>query len=263
MPGDGQPQAAAAVLACRGSVGLCEGLEQLAHLLRCHANAAVADAKDEMSRAVGPLPGDAQRDGPLVGEFAGVAEQVEQRLAHLGRVRAHGAEVFGALHGERVAILLHERLDGVDHVLDHGRHVDGFQEKVHFAGLDLRDVEHVVDQAEQMLARAVDLLQVGDKMRLAQVLRVLLQHFAVTDDGVEGRAQLVAHVGEKGALGPIGFLGGGSRLLGFSGGAGQFGRPFLHLFFQVLVVDFEHVIGMLQLGVPLLDDGQHLVESVD
>ena len=114
-----------------------------------------------------------------------------------------------------------------------------------------------------MLARAVDLLQVGDGMLLAQVLRVLLQHFAVTDDGIERRAQLVAHVGEKGALGPIGLLGGGFGLLGFGGGAGQFGGPFLHFFFQVLVVNFEHVIGVLQLGVPLLDDRQHLVERVN
>src|SRR3989441_5932423 len=102
VPRDGQPKPAAAVLARRGSVSLREGLEQLAPLLRRQANAAVADPKDEMSRAVGPLPRDPQRDGSLVGKFAGVAEQVEQRLADLGRVGAHGAEVFVAFDGERV-----------------------------------------------------------------------------------------------------------------------------------------------------------------
>ena len=45
-----------------------------------------------------------------------------------------------------------------------------------------------------------------------EVLGFLLQHFAVADDGVERGAQLVAHVGQEGALGPVGDLGG---FLGF------------------------------------------------
>ena len=41
----------------------------------------------------------------------------------------------------------------------------------------------------------------------------LLQHVRETDDGVERRAQFVAHGGEKTALGGIGALGLGARVL--------------------------------------------------
>jgi CheY-like chemotaxis protein len=42
---------------------------------------------------------------------------------------------------------------------------------------------------------------------------VLDEHLAVTDDGVHGRTQLVAHVGQEGALGAVGGLGLHARLL--------------------------------------------------
>ncbi len=64
-----------------------------------------------------------------------------------------------------------------------------------------------VDQAEQVRTGGVDLLQVGDGVLVALVLRVLHQHLAVADDRVHRRAELVAHVGEEGALGPVGLLG--------------------------------------------------------
>ena len=57
------------------------------------------------------------------------------------------------------------------------------------------------------------------------------EHLAVADDRVERRAQLVAHVGEEGALGAVGLL---RRLLGHG-----------------------------ELGVALLDLPEHLVEAVD
>ena len=41
----------------------------------------------------------------------------------------------------------------------------------------------------------------GTNARPARVRRLLLQHLAVADDGVEGRPQLVAHVGQEVALG--------------------------------------------------------------
>src|SRR5437867_1158409 len=67
----------------------------------------------------------------------------------------------------------------------------------HLAGFDLREVEDVVDQREQMLAATEDVadeppLLVG---HLAQ--QPIPEHFREADDGVERRAQLVRHVGEE------------------------------------------------------------------
>jgi len=62
-----------------------------------------------------------------------------------------------------------------------------------------------------VLARAVDLHHVGHEVLLGALAELLLQHLAVADDGVQRGAQLVAHVGQEGALGPAGVLGGVHR----------------------------------------------------
>ena len=67
--------------------------------------------------------------------------------------------------------------------------------KLHAPGLDLRQVEDVVDQGEQVPARAEHAVERLDV--LLQRLRILPQHLGDADDGVERRAQLVAHVGEE------------------------------------------------------------------
>ncbi len=57
-----------------------------------------------------------------------------------------------------------------------------------------------------MPAGALDLLEVGHQLLLTGHGCVLLEDFAVADDGVERRAQLMAHIGEELRLGAIGRL---------------------------------------------------------
>ncbi len=72
-----------------------------------------------------------------------------------------------------------------------------------------------------MLAGIVDQLRVFPAARRIQHQRVFLHdHFGEADDGVERRAQFVAHGGEEAGLGRIRLLGGGAR---------QIERLFLHL----------------------------------
>ena len=61
---------------------------------------------------------------------------------------------------------------------------------------------------EQMFAGPPDSAEIRQQVLLAAVLRHLLQHLAIADHRIEGRAELVAHVRQEGALGAIGFLGG-------------------------------------------------------
>ena len=65
------------------------------------------------------------------------------------------------------------------------------------AGLDLGQVEHVVDQAEQVLAVARDALEHGHHLLRRLAIDAVLDQLGVAQDGVERRAQLVAHVGEE------------------------------------------------------------------
>src|SRR3546814_2004581 len=78
------------------------------------------------------------------------------------------------------------------------------------AGLDLRQVEDVVDQAQQVRAAVVDVDGVLAVPLIAhRAEQLVLDDLGEPDDGVQRRAQLVAHVGKEvglGATGQLGFL---------------------------------------------------------
>ena len=78
------------------------------------------------------------------------------------------------------------------------------------AGLDLRHVEDVVDDVEQILPAAADVAAIFVVFLGAERAEHAGFHdLGEADDGVERRAQLVAHVGEEFRLGLVGFLGAG------------------------------------------------------
>jgi hypothetical protein len=72
-----------------------------------------------------------------------------------------------------------------------------------------------------VFACRADLLEVGDQVLPARILGFLRENLAITDDGVEGGAQLVGHARQERALGTIRLLG---RLFGLPG--------FCHRMFQ-------------------------------
>ena len=110
-----------------------------------------------------------------------------------------------------VAVLLHHGGDRGRDVFDHVRHVERLRVQIHLTGLDLGDVEHAIDQGQQMFAGGFDLREVADEAGQREVFGLLAHQFAVADDGVERRAQFVAHVGQELALRAARFLG---RFLG-------------------------------------------------
>ena len=83
---------------------------------------------------------------------------------------------------------------------------------LHASGLDLGEIEHVVDQLQQMAAAGVN----GIEM-LAALFHGLgvaaPQNVGEAEDGVHGRADLVAHVGQEIALRLVCGLGRLSRFL--------------------------------------------------
>ena len=161
---DGQPQPRAAVLAGGAGVRLGERLEQLAHLLRGHADAGVGDGHGHPVAARVAVPPGGQGDGPGVGELVRVREQVEQHLPQLGRVGVHHPDGRRAVHRQGVLLLVHQRPDGVHHLGDGSRQVERLEVQLHLAGLDLGQVEDAVDQAQQVFAGAADLVQVGAEL---------------------------------------------------------------------------------------------------
>src|SRR5262245_29533492 len=74
----------------------------------------------------------------LVNLLAGVAQEIEQALLELGLVGAEAADIGGADHLDDVFILVGERLDDRQHLLDEGANVDLLGEDIHLPGFDLR-----------------------------------------------------------------------------------------------------------------------------
>ena len=150
-----------------------------------------------------------QRHAALVGELERVGQQVLQHLLQPLQVREHrrrqpridAQEEVDALRFGNVA---ERALDvALQLVQPHVRrvHHDG-------AGLDLRQVEDVVDQRQQIVARRMNRLRELDLLRHQVAGRVLAQLVGQDQQAVERRAQLVRHVREE-----LGLVLGGEREL--------------------------------------------------
>ena len=179
--GDGEPKARAAEAPGGRGVRLAERLEQLAELFLCHADPRVRHAETG-SRIV--LARHHKRQRALARELVGIAQQVKQTLLYLGVVGAKAANIRRADHLDAILILVGQRLDDRQHLLDQSLNVYLLDEDIHLPGLDLRQVENVVDQSQQVPAGAFDLLQIVDGLFVLLVGGVLLQNFAVANDRI-------------------------------------------------------------------------------
>ena len=173
------------------------------------------------------------------GELQRVADQVAQHLQQPQRVAAQGPwqirrdcelqcqPALGRLEREQHPDFLEQRVE-----------LQGQRFDLESPGLDFRVIQDVIEHAEQGGARAVDLAQV---VALQRVEFGLEQQPGQPDHRIHRRADLVAHVGEELALGPVG--GFGSLL-----GGGQFERMRLQLGGGLLCL----LAGRQQLGLEAL-----------
>ncbi len=248
--GDGQAEPGSAVLARGRRVGLLEILEEAGKVVRKYSVTAVFHFKahEQIIAAVRFIAIFVQQfgangDRPAVGEFDGVAGVVEQRLAQARRVAAQPER-------HRVAVdfdaqpLVARRLadDRGDAVEDRGkREVGAFQ--LQSIGLDLRQIEDVVDDRKQVAAGVVDLVEALDLFRRRAASA---QQVVEADDGVDRRADFVAHVGQEAALGETRRLGLLARVRQFFGAADD-------QLFEMVAMAVELLADTLLFGDVVLD----------
>ena len=208
-PGDGEPEAGAAVLAGGGAVGLLEGGEQRRRLGAGHADAGVFDAGVQRDRRRVQVPRrQAQVDLSLGGELDGVADQVVEDLPQPQGVAEQGAGQFRReRRAQAQALVLGRQGEQFQYVAEQFGQVERVLFQFQPAGLDLGRVEDVVEQAQQGLRGRPHLFQV---LVLARRQFGVQHQMGQPEDGVHRRADLVAHVRQKIALGPV-------RRLGFMG----------------------------------------------
>ena len=196
--GNGQAKARALMALVEARIDLTKGAHGGFNFRQRHSHAGVADGDGDDS----VLPGaDVNANAALGGsEFHGVAEKVDEDLLEPERI---GHQIGKVRHD--VGFNLHVFLAGLrfndqEAGLEDGGDADGFQIDGEFAGLNLRDIENAVDQGEEMFGGLADIGGVlFDFFRARYGLGG--EHVGKADDGVQGRAQFVAHVGDELGLG--------------------------------------------------------------
>ena len=250
---DRQAETRSAVLARGRDVSLLKDLEQPTLFIFAHANPGIADFEADAQGvvcsdriAVGFDHPAAHEYPPALGELDRVADVVEQDLADAVAVamqrRRQMVGVDDQLDILRHRLVAHHVGNAEQHALD--REVALFQ--VQLAGLDLREIEHVVDDAEQVVCRVLDLAEANERARVADLAA---QKMRQPDDRIHRRADLVAHVGEEGALCEIGFLG---RQLGRC----EFGGALLDATLQAGVQRPDRLLGEPRFGHIVIDGKQ-------
>ncbi len=157
---------------------------------------------------------DVARDGdPTVGlvELHAVGQQVQEHLAEPLLVGEHMARSLAAeLDVDRDPARHRERLDELDRLLQHRSDGDRLHPHLESTALHPLEVEHLVEQAEQVATGAEDVV---DRLALGGREVVDLEQLGESEHRVQRRAQLVAHAGEELALRPVRRLGLAQRSL--------------------------------------------------
>ena len=122
-----------------------------------------------------------------IGELDGVADEINQDLGQAAAVTMTRWQFGGNFHLERELLVRGQRLqraaDGLGNVLN--RVVGEFEFEL--AGLDLRQIQHVIDESEQMLAVGLKTFEYAMHLLGRLTVSPVRHQFGIAQDGVEWR----------------------------------------------------------------------------
>src|SRR5262249_44708172 len=118
-------------------------------------------AEDAPLASLPRFAGYLEPDASLGGELAGVAEEVQQTLPDFNQIGVHEAHIVGHRAVKRILVVARGRLYRAPHFFEQMRDVKGLQMQPHFPSLDLREVEDVINEREEVLTGAVNFAEVG------------------------------------------------------------------------------------------------------
>ncbi len=209
---DGEAEAGAAVGAWGGGVGLGIGLEEAAEGFGGDADAGVlaGDGKDLGAVGVGGRgggEGGEETDVAVAGELDGVGGEIGEDLLEAEGIADEVGCVGGeALDGPCEALVVGERGEEAVEVVEEGVGVEGLGVEDELAGVDLGEVEGVVDEVGEGAAGGGEALDEGAGL-VGE--REAAEELEEAVHGVHGGAHLVAHVGEEVGAGATGLGEGG------------------------------------------------------
>src|SRR5213593_2355298 len=183
-----------ALTLARGVAHLAELLEDRLLVLRCDADPGVGDGHLD-----GPVRVQRTHVDPtaLGRELHGVGQQIQEHLLELALVGDDVLERLVDRQVEREPVTHGPFAYQRERVLEGHAEIERPELQLHPSRLDLGEVEDVVDQREQVAPGAQDDPHVLSLFLVQFAEHAVVQHFREADDRVEGRAELVRHVGEE------------------------------------------------------------------
>ena len=147
------------------------------------------------------------RHAPAVaGELDRVRQEVEHDLLELALVADIVAQGLVDSHLELYAVALRALAHQGDGVVERGGQIEGSHLQLHAPGLDLGQVEDVVDERQEMLAGGVDVLGVIELFFVELAEHTFDEHLGKADHGIQRGAQFMRHVGQEVRLVLVGQL---------------------------------------------------------
>ena len=195
--------------------------------------------------------GSTQNHTPRLGKLDRIAQVVEQGLGDTGRIPLHHmGQVFAINHQFQTLGLCPLHDHGADPV-DQGSRFEARPFHLQLSRLDLGKIQDVVDDRQEMVGRSRNL---GQTLALLRCGTGFAQPMGQPDDGVDRRADFMAHIGQKLALGP----GGGH---GLQAGFLQIPSALCNHVFQMVPVSLQFecnpfLLGHIPTGAEKISIGQ-------
>ena len=204
--GNGQTKSGAAELARMAGIGLDKFVEDRLALGGRHAHAGIADLDAQPAARLTSRDNTGfDTDAAAFGEFHGIAHQVGDDLAQAAFVRADRLRHLRRHNSGDFHILVIAALaQKLGHAAQHGAQIDIAYVQTQHPGFDLGEIQNVADQVQQRLARLSDGLGIGALLRAKFGFQ---QQAAHPQHAIHGRADLVAHGGQKTGFGAVGLFG--------------------------------------------------------
>ena len=247
MPADRQAKSCSAIFAGGRPVSLGKVLENPFLGFRRDTDAGIGNFQRHIDGLV-ILRGDgeAQHDPAVLGELDGIAQQIGHDLAQAEGIAAYHQAIAGRPFGHQGQPLLASWLrEHLERLLKKEAQIKIGRFQFEIAGFDLGKIEDVIDDAQQMLAGALDSF---DKLALGRIEARTAEQFGHAEHAVHRSPDFVTHRRQKLALGTA------AGLRGLLGKA-QFARALLDTLFQIAQMRSQPVVAFAN----LLD---HVVEAI-
>jgi len=204
--GDRQAEPGAAIGARRSRLGLPERLQRPLLFLLVHADAVIFDLEYGDFRPVGH--NSHPNGAAFFRELDRVGEKVEKDLLHRTLVRPDIHLLLRHLSDQLDIAAARALVNHAHDLADQALHRNNFLGEFYFACFDLRHVEYIIDNRQQMKAAGMNIPDIFEIFLVRDRTEELVgDHFGKPDYGIQWGAQLVAHIGEKVTLRAVGQFG--------------------------------------------------------